>query len=461
MPLISPNRAQKLIDAAAKLCQDARDALVASQSLYSIITYTEDEDVETDIGPGAESVDQQLAASGALLANLFSDVVTGHRDHVTKAGVTGGGFASLGAYFTSQAFRMARQFADVLLAPATWEASNVFPAETSLGTFVHGGSYVVGTALELDAEGPARLVSEATYAIGETDWLIDVTTADSGPASALIVAIDDDDIIITVADASDFPASGTIQIDDEQIAITNTGRTATIICTNATRATGGTDAAAHDVGAMARLVETRTITMTGSSPLETQVDVLSAAIAGTSRSGQAVLAVTNPVTAGFAAGQQVLAVDDTYPRKLTADVDTAETTITVEDTWPFEINDVLNIHDDSSDSGDLTVDTIDRPAKTITFTGAVGADFTVAAKAHVRLKVAEGLGIGNNEVGVIESASDEDNEIVLVDNLRNTYYTGGYVYLLVAKVITATTSSGGQTNDAVALNALPDRVIAK
>jgi len=104
---------------------------------------------------------------------------------------------------------------------------------------------------------------------------------------------------------------------------------------------------------------------------------------------------------------------------------------------------------------------VDRPNKTITVTTYIAQGYTTAQKAHIRLLTAEGLGRGNNEVGVIDSVDDDADTITLEANLRNTYYTSGNVYLLVAKIAGVSTSSGGQADDALAIKSLPDRTIYK
>jgi len=461
--LISDNRGQKYIDVMAAAQTDDVAALTLSQTMYSILSATDDSDVEQDMGAEAVRLDLDIASSYALLGAKFDQAMRGYNSHVTKAGITGGNFASLSAYLTSRGWRMPRILADLLTAPMAPAASNVFPAETDLGAFVYGGSYAADTALVLASEGPARVVAEVTDAIGALDWVLDVRTADSGPASPLSVVLTAVGQTVTVDDASDFPATGTIQIDSEEITITSTGRSATVICTNATRGANSTTGAAHAVDAVVRNVITYEVTLSGLSAVETQVDIESADIAETVLSEQTDVVVDGETD--FAAGQHVIIIDDYYPRKLTADVAAAGTVITVEDTWPFEIDDTLILYDDSTGaSGDLTVNSIDRVAKTITFTGAVGGAYTTANSAHARLKTAESLERGNNEVRILDSvtydSSADETTLVLTADLENTFYTGGTVYLLIAKIIAVTTDSGGQTADAVDLTAMPDRLIA-
>lgn len=461
--LISDNRGQKYVDVMAALQTADVAAVTPSQTLYSILSLTEDSDVETDMGPAAERLDVDLAASHVILGARFDLAMRGYNDHVTKAGVTGGDFATFGAYLTSRGWRLPRILADLLTDPFVVAASNVFPVETDLGAFVYGGSYAADTALALASEAPARVVAEVTDAIGGSDWVLDVKTADSGPASPLSEALTTDGQTVTVDDASDFPATGTVQVDSEEITITSTGRSATVICTNATRGVGGTDAAIHAEDAVVRNVSTYEVTLPGLSAVGTQLDIESADIVETILSEQ-----TDVVVGGetdFLAGQHVIIIDDYYPRKLTADVAAVGTTITVEDTWPFVITDTLTLYDDSEgDSSDLTVESIDRVAKTITFTGAVGGAYTEANQAHVRLKTAEGLGRGNNEVRVLDSvtydSSADETTFVLTADLENTFFTDATVCLLVAKVIAVTTSSGGNASDAADITALPDRTIA-
>jgi len=461
--LISDNRGQKYVDVMAALQTADVAAATPSQTMYSVLSKTNDSDVEQDMGAEAAQLDIDLAASYALLGAKFDVALRGYNSHVTKAGVTGGNFATLGAYLTSRGWRVPRILGDLLTDPMTLAASNVFPVETDLGAFVYGGSYVADTALVLASEAPARVVAEVTDAIGATDWVLSVRTADSGPSSPSSGALTVGGQTITVDDATDFPATGTIQIDSEEITITSTGRSATVICTDATRAANSTTAATHADNAVVRNVITYALTLPGTSALATQVDLESASVAETVLSEQTDVVVSGETD--FAAGQHVIIIDDYYPRKLTADIAATATTITVEDTWPFEIDDVLLLYDDSTgESGDLTVNSIDRVAKTITFTGVVGGAYTMANSAHVRLKTAEDLGIGNNEVRILDSvtydSSADETTLVLTADLENTFYTGGTVYLLVAKVIAVTTSSGGQSDDAVDITALPDRTIA-
>lgn len=474
MSLISDYVAWNGADAIAKLYQDAMAVLVPTPSLYDIYTYTEDEDVESNMLGAAEIVDVDMD-QGTTLSTLFEEVIDALLTHATTSGITGGGFADLNTYLgvatvLGRHYRMARDYADPLRTldgAAAISAANVFPRQTTIGTFAHGGSYAAGTALGLALTGPARMVAEVTGGIGAADWLVDVICVDSGPASPLASDLTADGQTIEVDDATDFPVAGTVQIDDELITITNTGRTGTVICTDATRAAGGTTAATHAEDAVVRTTVTRTVTMGNALITGGQVDMLQASIVGTSRSEQAVIAVTNPSAAGFAAGQQVLLKDDTYPRKLTSDLAYLDgyqlygNQIVVEDTWPYDIGDIIVLHDDALGDNTYVVYSVDRPNHTITVTTYIAQGYTTEQKAHIRLLTAEGLGRGNNEVGVIDSVDDDADTITLEANLRNTYYLSGMVYLLVAKVAGVSTSSGGQANDALAIKALPDRTIYK
>ncbi len=420
-------------------------------------------------------VDEDMDA-GTTLSTIWEGIIDSLIAQITESGVSGGGFADLDAYqgvtlTTGRHFRLSRYFADVLrtLDGATAiDAAGVFPIQTTLRTLTWGASSVAGIALDLTLEGPARVVAEVTGSIGAANWNIDVICVDSGPASPLASALDASEQTIEVDDTTDFPNAGTVQIDDELIGITNTGRTGSIICTDATRAAGSTTAAAHLVDSVVRTVQTRTLLLALGSAVGDQTEILMSPIVGTSRSGQANVAVTNPSTAGFAAGQHVLLIDDDYPRRLTSDLAYIDgyqlygNQIVVEDTWPYDIGDLIVLHDDSiGDSVAYTVYSIDRPAGVITVSAYIAQGFTTAQRAHIRLLTAEGVGRGNNEVGVIDSVSDADDTITLDANLRNTYYTSGNVYLLVAKIAGISTSSGGQADDAVAIRALPDRIIYK
>ncbi len=463
------------LDAIATLFRDAMVVLVPTPPLYDIYTYTEDVDVETAILGAAKTTDEDMDA-GTTLSTIWEDLIDAFITHISAAGVSGGGFDDLDAYqginlTTGRHYRMSRYFANVLriLDGATaLDAAGVSPLETTLRTMTYGGTSAAGTALDLALEGPARTVAEITGSIGATNWNIDVVCIDSGPASPLATAMDASTQTIEVDDATDFPATGTVQVDDELITITNTGRSGTVICTDATRAIGGTDAAAHAVDSVVRRSVTRTVLLSLGSAVGDQTEILMAPIVGTSRSGQATVAVTNPEAAGFAAGQQVLLEDDTYPRKLTTDLAYIDgyqlygNQIVVEDTWPYSIGDQIVIHDDTlGDSATYTVYNIDRPAGVITVSAYIAQGFTTAQKAHIRLLTAEGLGRGSNEVGVIDSVDDDADTITLDANLRNTYYISGNIYLLIAKVVGISTSSGGQAADAVSIIAQPDRLIYK
>ncbi len=472
--LISDYVGWRLSDAIAKLYRDGMTVLVPTVDLYDILTYTEDEDVETAMLGAAEGADSDMAA-GTTLSSIWDELIEALITQVTESGTVGGGFDDLDAYqgiaaATGRHYRMSRDFANPLRTNNGADAIaavGVYPLITTLGTFAHGGSSVAGTALGLTLEGPARMVARVTAGIGAVDWLIDVICVDSGPASDLATALTADAQTIEVDDTTDFPVAGTVQIDDELITITNTGRTGTIICTDATRGAGGTTGVVHAVDSVVRAAVTRTITLDDALVAGSEVQILRAPIVGTSRSGQAVVAVTNPSTAGFAAGQHVLLKDDTYPRKLTSDLSYIDgyqlygNQIEVEDTWPYDVGSVIVLHDDTIGDNTYTVYNVDRPDRIITVTTYIAQGYTTAQRAHIRLLTAEGLDRSNNEVGVIDSVDDDADTITLDANLRNTYYASGYVYLLIAKIAGVSTSSGGQAGDAVAIRALPDRTIYK
>ncbi len=473
--LISDYVGWRGLDAVATLYRDGMAVLLPTPDLYDIYTYTEDVDVETAILAAAKACDEDMAA-GTTLSTTWENLINAILTHITMAGVSGGGFDDLDAYqgislTTGRHYRLSRYMANVMRTlddAAALDAAGVFPLQTTLRTFVYGGTSAEGAALDLTLEGPARVVAQVTGSIGAANWNVDIVCVDSGPASPLATAMDASTQTVEVDDATDFPAAGTIQIDDELITITNTGRSGTVICTDATRAAGGSEAVAHVVDTVVRRSVTRTVLLALGSAVGDQTEILMAPIVGTSRSGQATVAVTNPETAGFVAGQQVLIVDDTYPRKLTTDLAYVDgyqlygNQLVVEDTWPYDIGDQIVIHDDSlGDSATYTVYNKDRPAGVITVSAYIAQGFTTAQKAHIRLLTAEGIGRGNNEVATIDDVSDDDDTITLDANLRNTYYTSGNVYLLIAKVVGISTSSGGQAADAVSAIAQPDRTIYK
>jgi len=302
--LISDYVAWNGADSIAKLYQDAMAVLLPTPSLYDIYTYTEDEDVESDFLGPAEIVDVDMD-QGTTLSTIFEELIDALAAHAAST-ITGGGFADLNAYLgiatsLGRHYRMARDYANPLRTlGGAIAAANVFPKQTTIGTFAHGGSYVAGTALALALVGPARMVAEVTGGIGAADWLVDVICVDSGPASPLASDLTADGQTIEVDDATDFPVAGTVQINDEIITITNTGRSGTVICTDATRAAGGTTAATHDEDSVVRTAVTRTKTIGNALASGSQVDMLQASVVGTSRSEQAVIAVTDPLTAGFA-----------------------------------------------------------------------------------------------------------------------------------------------------------------
>ena len=125
--LISDNRGQKYVDVMAALQTADVAAATPSQTMYSVLSKTNDSDVEQDMGAEAAQLDIDLAASYALLGAKFDVALRG--------------------------WRVPRILGDLLTDPMTLAASNVFPVETDLGAFVYGGSYVADTALVLGVRG--------------------------------------------------------------------------------------------------------------------------------------------------------------------------------------------------------------------------------------------------------------------------------------------------------------------
>ncbi|WP_167631556.1 phage tail protein [Mariprofundus ferrooxydans] len=77
---------------------------------------------------------------------------------------------------------------------------------------------------------------------------------DAGSITTLQLATTATAVTLSVSDASKFPASGTIQIDDEQITYTSKNPTTILGCT---RGANGTTAVAHDKGATVAEVQTQ------------------------------------------------------------------------------------------------------------------------------------------------------------------------------------------------------------
>ena len=402
-----------------------------------------------------------IGLSAGNVAQLFDDDITAGamptsmgtllsrlQQHYNEIGGTG--YASLAAALATRGTRWHRKLAGMASSyaiPAKWQ----FDDEVSLGTFAYGGSFVPGSNLN-DAVESNRVVCEVGVdGIGLAVWDLTVTAILGEPTTTLSAAITDVITSIALSSATSFPSAGCIQIDSEQIDYTDkTGDT----LTGCTRGANGTANVAHSSGAAVYGVEDVAVSMTNGLPEGAQVTVSGLGVTDRSLEGQAVVLMSS--TTGYAAGQEVLIVDNEYGVKVAADAAAAQADITVAEADAYLPGDAITIRD-SAATENLTILRINYETDVITCTTNLVSAYTVAQGAMIYRQT--GAGVGWTEKGTVSDVST-DVSITLTTALKHSYYDNADVYRLYRDVTAVATSSGGTDGDDVIVKALPDRVIA-
>jgi len=450
MPIISDYRQMGIADRLAKLIDD-RDA-PGGTDFETRASLSNDNQVEKyfiglSAGNVAKLLDDDITA-GAMPTSMGT-LLTRLQQHYSEIGGTG--YASLAAALATRGTRWHRKLAAVASSyalPAKWQ----FDDEVSLGTFAFGGSFAAGSNLDAAVEA-ARVVCEVGPGGigGGAPWVLTVTGVLGEPASTLSAAITDVITSIALSSATSFPSSGCIQIESEQIDYT--GKTGDTL-TGCTRGANGTANVAHSSGVAVYGVEDVAVSMTNGLLEGDQVAVSGLGVTGRSLEGQAVVLMSS--TTGYAAGQEVLIVDNEYGVKVAAEAASAQADITVAEADAYIPGDTITIRD-SAATENLTILRINYETDVITCTTNLVNTYTLAQGAMIYRQT--GAGVGWTEKGTILSVS-AGVSITLTAALKHSYYDNADVYRLYRDVTAVATASGGTAGDDVIVYAEPDRVIA-
>ena len=286
---------------------------------------------------------------------------------------------------------------------------------------------------------------------GAAPWVLGVTGVLAAPATTLSAWTDSGATSIGLTSGTWFPNSGCIQIESEQIDYTGKS---TNTLTGCTRGANGTDANDHSSGVAVYSVEDVAVSMTNGLLEGAQVAVSGLGVTDRSLEGQAVVLMSS--TTGYAAGQEVLIVDNEYGVKVAADAASAQADITVAEADAYLPGDAITIRD-SAATENLTILRINYETDVVTCTTNLVSAYTVAQGAMIYRQT--GAGVGWTEKGTVSDVSTGVS-ITLTAALKHSYYDNADVYRLYRDVTAVATSSGGTDGDDVIVKALPDRVVA-
>lgn len=525
MPVIKDRPAQKSLDKMADWFADTHEMDPRLERFVSVITETDDADVETDMLPTAEQTDA-TATEGTEFHPKVSEFLRALIAHLQNVG----GYSGLTDYLETARWRAHQYAAERCYGDSNIGADlprlQVCPEDTWLAQHVQGTGYTDMDDIAV-AAGPARMRC-SIIAKGAAIWTPDIHAVCEGPVTALDGAIDDTVVTIVCADSSEFPApTGCIIIENE--AITYAGNDGTTL-TGCTRNAYGTAAAAHEHNMPVRNVETYAPSIRADAQGGLRVDLDVAALTR-SAAGLAVLN-SNGIGGGgthWLVGSYGLIRDHTSPELLTQDCITDDH-LHVADPSAFKPGDHILIHDDTPDTEWATVHDVDETNGIILLDADTANTYTTAANALVCLAfttinelavfafndmtltvtdpagfpTAGTLKIGDEEMtfdGVLGNdltitargvnntfaTAHEDGAIVclvqegtfpghnewqivsavganaldLEDPLVHSYYLAGFVVPLLRDIVLTEDNAGGTAGDDIFVMAESDRLIAK
>lgn len=433
MGLIPDRVAQILNDKMADLWSDIFAAEQPAVEFYEEVTLTDDENVEMDVGPGADIVDANLAA-GLQLYQVFYYVMSGLRSHVS-----GQGGYTMATYLTARNWRFHRFAGDRmwhdsgLATNSALGRSYVCPELTGILRKIQGGASTYITGIPATA-GSARMRPRVAVK-GAAPWTPDVYSVLETPASTLSAAIDNAVTTIPVTDSSEFPAAGFCYIGSE--AITYAANTGTSL-TGAARGQYGTVAAAHVNASPVYCGMTAQPVLSASAQVGHDFDLWLDRVTSISPAGAATTNATGVAAAGLLDGMTILMKDQSCPELLTADTN-ADEIVLVSDTSAFRPGDYCMLGDDGAVGEEwCQILDVDHYNSIITLTANCVGNFQTANSAFIALA----FGI-MNEGGVF--AWNDAAGLTLVDSTG--FPTAGTVLVEDEEI----TFTGNAANDLTGL----------
>lgn len=380
MPTIKDRPAQKLLDKMADCWADIHELEPRIESFVSVITETDDSDVETDMLPAAEVTDANLT-DGTEFHPKVSEFLRSLIAHLQNVG----GHSGLTDYLQTRHWRAHQYSAERCYGDSNIGADlprlQVCPEDTWLAEHVRATGYTDLGDIAMTA-GPGRMRC-SIVAKGAAIWTPTVYAVSEGPATTLSANLaSTETATIEVASTTGFADAGRLLIDDE--VIEHTGKTGTTF-TGLTRHALGTDAAAHDAGKPVENVENYAPSIRADAQGGLRVDLDIAALTR-SAAGVAVLN-SNGIGGGgthWLVGSHGLIRDHTSPELLTQDC-TTDDHLHVADPSAFKPGDHILIHDDTPDTEWATIHDVDETNGIILLDANTANTYTTAANALVCL----------------------------------------------------------------------------
>lgn len=424
MALITDMLCQELADKCADCWSDVHTAEQRLVDFFEVITASDDEDVETDLGEPAEIVDINLK-SGLQFHAKTAALLSALNLHVAQVG----GYNGVQPYLEARHWRFHRYAAD-----RCWGDANigtglarvqVCPEDTNICGHVRGTGYTDIGEIAATA-GPGRLRANV-IAKGLEEWTPDVHAACEGPASTLATAIDATATTISLVDATNFPDSGVVFIDGEAIA--HTGKSDNDL-TGCTRHSLETSAAAHLTGAGVYLVHTYTPTVRASARAGLLVDMDAASLTALSVAGAAILNSTGIGGDGtdWVVGNYLLVKDHSCPELLT-EACAKDDHVHVADTSAFSPGDHVMIYDTTPQTEWATVKGVNAHDKIITLDAATSNTYTLAKTpiiclAYTSLNEEAVLTYDDTSITLTDSTGFPTVGTILIDGDEEVTYTG-------------------------------------
>lgn len=381
MAVIKDRPAQKSLDKMADCWSDIHELEPRIESFVSVITETDDSDVETDLLPTAEVTDANLT-DGTEFHPKVSEFLRALIAHLQNVG----GHSGLTDYLQTRHWRAHQYAAERCYGDSNIGADlprlQVCPEDTWLAEHLQGTGYTDMDDIAVTA-GPARMRC-SIIAKGAAIWTPDIHAVCEGPVTTLDGAINDVVTTIVCADSSEFPApTGCIIVENE--AITYTGNDGTTL-TGCTRNAYGTAAAAHEHNMPVRNVETYAPSIRAAAQVGLRVDLDVAAIDDISPAGGTGLESTGIGGGGthWLVGSHALVRDHSSPELLTQDC-TTDDHLHVADPSAFKPGDHILIHDATPDTEWATIHDVDETNGIILLDANTANTYTTALNALVCL----------------------------------------------------------------------------
>lgn len=451
MPLVADRVAQLTMDKMADTWVDTVAAQARVESFYEVISDTGDPDVETDIGPGAETADVNIT-SGLEFHPIVKELMQGFLAHVSDIG----GYGTIRQYMAARRFRAHRYMSERCWADAAISSNfvraGVFAEQTSIASYLHGtGATDIG---DIPSEaGGARMRALVAVKGAVNAWLPDIHAVCEGPETTLDGGITSIVTTIALVDSSVFPATGYVMIEDE--CVEYTGNVANEL-TGCVRASYGTVAAAHTTGAAVYLVQTFTPSIRISARPGLMVDLDEAYLDAVSEEGSTGVHSTGIGGAGtlWDEGSHALLLDPSCPELLTEDCLTDDH-LHVADASAFRAGDHIRIVDGTPTDEWATIHDVDQAEGLIGLDAATTGNFATADTAFVGLAfcaIDEGAPFAYDDFSLTVDADAGDaadglpaSGTLLIDDEQITYDS------ILADVITITPVTGRGANGTVAV----------